>query len=324
MKILKLLSVSLLVSVICSCGGDKAGPLAELADIYFEMYENVLEVKGTAIKLNRKSSAERLAGAEQLQKLQVECEKNNAKLAEKAISVAEGMKGQSFPAEASQATGVNITECKIQKIEANRNMANIWVECRIEGTFNGKPYFALVEADDFISMRNAATPQGETIVCNFRITLRNAAEYGEVAKLVLLTQYEYSANKAHSKLLLGEESDTMEAASYAQPDGDEEAMEPEPAYEGIGEGVESVGDIKKGMPLAETIRRAGSNVTWDYNADSGVWCHLSGVAIVISEDDLTAKGLEIINAIPSDMADNITLSVDYIKAEAKINHIEKE
>ena len=85
-----------------------------------------------------------------------------------------------------------------------------------------------------------------------------------------------------------------------------------------------MGDIKKGMPLAETIRRAGSNVTWDYNADSGVWCHLSGVAIVISEDDLTAKGLEIINAIPSDMADNITLSVDYIKAEAKINHIEKE
>lgn len=119
------------------------------------------------------------------------------------------------------------------------------------------------------------------------------------------------------------------AAQAGEADNtDNEPEEAEPAYEGetpaqpAGKSVTAAGvTITVGAPLAETIRRAGK-VTWDYNADYGVTCNIGNVWIVIPDEDLTEKGQSIINAILSDMENNISFSADYIRPEAKIKSFE--
>ena len=103
----------------------------------------------------------------------------------------------------------------------------------------------------------------------------------------------------------------------------------EPANEGsngssaAGEAAPEDGvKVAKGMPLADTLRKLG-NVTYDYNADSGIWASAGNIAIVIDEDQLTPQGTKFINSLTSDIEPNIDFKPEYVKPAAVIKHIEK-
>lgn len=103
----------------------------------------------------------------------------------------------------------------------------------------------------------------------------------------------------------------------------------EPANEGsngssaAGEAAPEDGvKVAKGMPLADTLRKLG-NVTYDYNADSGIWASAGTIAIVIDEDQLTPQGTKFINSLTSDIEPNIDFKPEYVKPTAVIKHIEK-
>ena len=103
----------------------------------------------------------------------------------------------------------------------------------------------------------------------------------------------------------------------------------EPANEGsngssaAGEAAPEDGvKVAKGMPLADTLRKLG-NVTYDYNADSGIWASAGTIAIVIDEDQLTPQGTKFINSLTSDIEPNIDFKPEYVKPDAVVKHIEK-
>lgn len=81
--------------------------------------------------------------------------------------------------------------------------------------------------------------------------------------------------------------------------------------------------LEKGANIVAVLR-ACSDVTYEYNADSGIWANIGNVSIIIDEDQLNQKGIELINSLPSDIEPNLKFSPDYIKSDAKILNIEKE
>lgn len=81
--------------------------------------------------------------------------------------------------------------------------------------------------------------------------------------------------------------------------------------------------ITIGANLVATLKQA-KKITWDYNIDFGVVANIGNVWIAIDDSDLTQKGRDIINAIPSDMENDISFSIDYIKPSATINSFEAE
>lgn len=103
----------------------------------------------------------------------------------------------------------------------------------------------------------------------------------------------------------------------------------EPVYLGNDESKEveaaTAGEVKieKGANLVAVLR-GSKGVTYEYNADSGIWAHVGNVSIIIDEDQLNAKGIEFINSILSDIEPNLAFSPDYLKPDAKILQIEKE
>lgn len=103
----------------------------------------------------------------------------------------------------------------------------------------------------------------------------------------------------------------------------------EPVYQGNDESKEveaaTTGEVKieKGANLVAVLR-GSKGVTYEYNADSGIWAHVGNVSIIIDEDQLNAKGIEFINSILSDIEPNLAFSPDYLKPDAKILQIEKE
>jgi len=76
------------------------------------------------------------------------------------------------------------------------------------------------------------------------------------------------------------------------------------------------------MPLADTLRKL-RNVTYEYNADSGIWANAGNIAIVIDEDQLSPEGMKYINSLTSDIEPNIDFKPEYVKPTAVIKHIEK-
>ena len=103
----------------------------------------------------------------------------------------------------------------------------------------------------------------------------------------------------------------------------------EPVYLGNDKSKEveaaTAGEVKieKGANLVAVLR-GSKGVTYEYNADSGIWAHVGNVSIIIDEDQLNAKGIEFINSILSDIEPNLAFSPDYLKPDAKILQFEKE
>lgn len=110
-------------------------------------------------------------------------------------------------------------------------------------------------------------------------------------------------------------------------DGKSKLAEPAVAYAQTGErSVQSTNEgdneIKVDANLANALRSA-SHVTYEYNADSGIWAIIGNVAIVIDEDQLNQKGIDFLNTIYSDIAPDIAFKPEYVKPDAKIKKIEK-
>lgn len=79
--------------------------------------------------------------------------------------------------------------------------------------------------------------------------------------------------------------------------------------------------IKKGDNL-RAVLTAASKVTYDYDADSGIWANIGNLSIVIDEDQLTPEGFDFIAAILSDIAPDIDFKPEYVKPDATVQRIE--
>ena len=137
---------------------------------------------------------------------------------------------------------------------------------------------------------------------NFRINLKNARTFAAVEAM----RIEVEGNGS-----IGQEV--------------QQQTETEPVYQGDGDGnaIQNAGNgIVVGANLANILRNA-SNVTYEYNADSGIWATIGNVAIIIDEDQLNQSGIDFISGIESDIAPDIAFKPEYVKADARINQIEK-
>lgn len=80
-----------------------------------------------------------------------------------------------------------------------------------------------------------------------------------------------------------------------------------------------------GIKIGDNLRAvltSASKVTYEYNADSGIWATIGNLSIVIDEDQLTSEGIDFIAAIPSDIAPDIDFKPEYVKPDATVQQIE--
>ncbi|MCM1142011.1 MAG: hypothetical protein NC453_25865 [Muribaculum sp.] len=308
------------LSVLTSCGGESSStPLSNLCDVYAELAENKLEVVNAFGDVYRASGSEQQALQEKAVTLSKEMEAKNEALAQKAVELGEKLQGTEIPCEVSANLGFAIDRAVFATVNAQPNFANIVIQVNVQGETAQNQYVLMLDENGDVLDRTIGRCANNVISVNFRVTTdkgpQPARSYGAVRSLKIVTDAEYKGMKASD----GDNAET-----------DIETAEPEPAYTGESESTKSTESvtvngvtITKGTNLAETLRKF-NNITWDYNADFGVTATVGNVWITIDESDLTQKGQDIINAIPSDMENNIPFSVDYIKPSAKINQFESE
>ncbi len=133
-----------------------------------------------------------------------------------------------------------------------------------------------------------------------------------VAGMLLLTGCSGGSNTK----AMAETTTVTESVAEPACQGNDESMEVEAAT------ADEV-KIEKGANLVAVLR-ASKGVTYEYNADSGIWAHVGNVSIIIDEDQLNAKGVEFMSSVLSDIEPNLAFSPDYLKPDAKILQIEKD
>lgn len=313
-SIFSIMCVALLLS---ACDGSQvSAPLKPLADIYAEMGENdarLAEAFQAVYKSKDRSEQQTLH--QRATSLADEVRTENARLAEKASELGQQLQGMSIDCKTDLFT---VKEAVFTTVDAQPNFANVLINVSGEQPITGDYVISLENEDGVSVLQSPAFNNSEngTISINFRITkdVRRAQLIANTTKIVIKAK-----NAAQNASSNGNDV-------VAQDDGEPEA---EPALIGNEDAPSQHGTsvtaggvtITVGAPLASTIRQA-SNLTWDYNADYGVICNIGNVWIPIDDDDLTAQGQEVINAITSDMENGIAFSVDYIKPTAKIKSFE--
>jgi len=315
---IQLLAVCCAWLTLTACGGDNASaPLEPLASIYAEMAENNQKMeKAFQAVYAEKDKTRQLLLQQQADGVAKRVIADNKALGEKIAAAGEALQGKTMDCEAVPGADFSIQSAAFTVVQAGDKLANIVMTVTADKPLEGKYRFRMENKDgDVVYESLASTRENGTLALNFRITTHKGPEMARTlttcTKIVIVPNGETAAVQA------GEADNT-----------DNEPEEAEPAYEGetpaqpAGKSVTAAGvTITVGAPLAETIRRAGK-VTWDYNADYGVTCTIGNVWIVIPDEDLTEKGQSIINAILSDMENNISFSADYIRPEAKIKSFE--
>lgn len=308
------------LSMLTSCGGGSSStPLSNLCKVYAELAENKLEVVNAFGDVYRASGAEQQALQEKAVALSKEMDVKNEALAQKAVELGAKLQGTEIPCEVSADLGFTIDKAIFATVNTQPNLANIVIQANVQGDAAQNQYVLMLDENGDVLNRTMGRYANNVISINFRITTDKGPSpvrsHGAVRSLKIVSEAEYKGLKVSD----GDNTET-----------NIETAEPEPVYTGETESTnptESVTvngvTISKGANLAETLRKF-NNITWDYNADFGVIATVGNVWITIDESDLTQKGQEIINAIPSDMENNITFSIDYIKPVAKINQFESE
>ena len=177
-----------------------------------------------------------------------------------------------------------------------------------------------IDKDNNLLWKTPARYSDGALSVNFRLTSQNnkAKEsdliYGKLNHIVVVTQSEYNAGSV---------------GATAQNTEPEAHTGPEPVYQGDddSDNLQSAqtvdGEIKVGANLKAALESA-SKVTYEYNADSGIWAIIGNIAIVIDEDQLTQQGIDFIAAIPSDIAPDIAFKPEYVKPDAKILSIKAQ
>lgn len=302
MKIKFLSCVLMSMAMLCSCGGGKS-KLAEIADAYVQIGANNEKYAEGYRALYEMPKDKQEAALNDLNSKNATWQAENETLAKKAEKLASDLLDTNFPCTASENSGITIKSARFTTATSNGKVANFVITIDYEGTLNGKPYFSLMTGDQSIYRSIATLKDNGQITVNFRINFQNARTFTAVDAMRIEGEDNCSIHQ--------DELRQAEPESIDQEDNSRNTIQ------------NGGSDIVVGANLVNTLRNA-SNVTYDYNADSGIWAMIANVAIVIDEDQLNQKGRDFLSGIYSDMASDIAFKPEYVKPDAKINRIEKQ
>lgn len=321
--LIPLASAAIGLMLLAGCQTAPDTPLKELVGVYAEIQQNEQDMADAFQAVYKAPRDEQEALMEKAKATAEQTKQKNELLVQKAVQLADALRGTEFVCEATAASGYTVTKCVFYVVDAQPTMANIVMRTHCSQTATEKPYILLVDEAGQTVLKSPGTLAGDSVSLNFRITRKSDfSRLASAAKLVVVSQAEYQAGSLSPK---GSDPAPATDAQASEP----EPSEPEPAYEGnasdgaSGESV-TVGGVTltKGANLVQTLRKC-SNISWGYNADFGLTATIGDVWLVIDEADLTQAGIDAINAITSDMADDIDFSIDYIKPSAKVGDIER-
>lgn len=306
MNLKSLFALFTLAALLCSCGECKS-KLAQIAAVYTQINENQEKYAEGYRSLYKMPKEQQAGELNKLNAQNIKWVEENISLAEKAEKLADELLETEFPCTAEENTGITVKSAKFTVANAKVNnyngmggcVANFVVTVEYQGSLRGKPYFELLAGNETVYRSLGCVKEDGTLSFNFRINFKNAKEFVAVDAM----------------RIVGGDS----VAENAEP------AEPESVYEDndTSDDVQSAGELKIGGNLADALRSAG-NVTYEYNADSGIWAIIGNVAVVIEEDQLNQKGIEFLRTIYSDIAPDIAFKPEYVKADAKILRIEKQ
>lgn len=306
---------------LTGCSSSTA-PMAELCNVYLEIVENNQRQSDAYQEVYKASKEEQPVLMEKATAISKEVMAENEKLGEKASQLGKQLQGTEIKCEASPSLGYKIENAVFATVNAQPKFANIIVEANVvAGQPEEKPYFIFKDSDGNEIYKTIGSLSDGKVLVNFRITIINkgpefAKILAKVSSMLVVTQFEYE-NGVDMSATAEPVADSVEAEAVAEP-AYAPGQEIEPAGESIV--VEGV-TVKNGANLAETLKQF-KHITWNYNADFGVTATIGNVWIVVDDVDLTAEGQNVINAITSDIVDNIKFSVNYIKPSAKIKRFE--
>lgn len=308
---------ALAATLLTACSRDaQTGVLAPLADVYIEMTHNyaaLAESYKTAEATTDPAERERLADEIRVKNRQYEADRQA--LIEKANAIGEKLAGTPFEVVAAPATGIEVSDGVIAEV-SGRGFSNVIIKAKTAQPLPASARCLLIDNAGEVIGDHAVLAIGEGLSVTLHLTSvssaskidRNIAYLESISRLAKIQiVVDQPANEAA-------EADETEA-DEAEPtvgDGGEQA-----AADGfVANGIE----VKVGAPMVETLRKLGK-LTFDFNADYGVTCNVGNRTIVIDTDDLNERGIEVINAITSDMENGINFSIDYIKPSATIKEI---
>lgn len=315
-----LLSVVAFVAMtLTACGSSDSEPLKPLAAVYAELGVNNKKLSDAYQSVYKADRGEQEALMQKAMAVAEEVKAANEKLAEEAASLGEGLLGQPIKCEMSELAGYTLGVATLTTVEAMPNFANLVVTAPLASGMPEKSYCLFVDSDGKCLTKTMGYCQDGKITVNFRLTPKNASVYAPTVKLLFVGENEYKSG-AKSSEAVAESTEPMK-----ESDAEEEV---EPAFSGEGmpdassDAVvsESV-TFEKGANLKETLAKA-KHIEWEYNADMGVGATVGKIYVTIPEEDLTAKGQEVINALTSDIELGIKFSVDYIKPSATLQIFE--
>ena len=285
----------------CSSGSSSMSKLAEtyakIADNSQKMYDAFEHVY----------SADKKAQERLLKKATVVGEgikNSNAKLAAKASKIAEGMVGTEVATGVSPMLDIKVGKGVFRTVNATAAMANVVVEIPFEGSWEGSGYIFFVDKSGKIVHRTLAHVSENSFFVNFHVLSNEGTKsaiydrdvLARTAKFVVVSRDEYNKGEIAGKKqkAKSEESDEVKV-----------------------NGVK----IVEGAGLAKTLGKfSAKDLYWGYNDDYGLSVTVGNVWIMIDLDDVTPKGIEVINAY--DMEGDLDFSVKYINSSAKITNFE--
>ena len=307
----------MLCCVLNSCSNANE-PLKPLADVYVEIAGNNQKFFDAMQAVNKADRDQQEALHEKALRINEEIKPANEKLAKKAEEIAAALQNTEIKCSSSDAMSLEISNAIFHTVNAQAQTCNIVIKITCSEPAS-KPYCLMMDKDDNLLWKTPAGYYSDgTIAINFRFSIENekaverCVNYGKLNHIIVVNEAEYNAGAVG----------VSSSESVAE-------TEPEPAYQGDDESNNmpsaqtSAGEIKVGGNLKAALE-AASNVTYEYNADSGIWAAIGNIAIVIDEDQLTQQGIDFISAIPSDIAPDIAFKPEYVKADAKILKIEAQ
>ncbi|MBQ0046972.1 MAG: hypothetical protein KBT33_05590 [Prevotellaceae bacterium] len=309
-KLFTLLAMSAgILLASCSSSSSNSGVLSELTDVFVEKAQKYMELNEYAQKV---ADTKDLDEKDKLSQNMIEMNRqfiaDEEALAEKAKAIGEKLVGTPIEVVASEGSSLKFSDGVIAEAYAGK-FANIVIKAKSSQPVPNFLKCQLVDDEGNVVdvITSGAREDGIAIVIHFAIphtctdeTVKYLQGLGRMTKIVVLA-----------------------GDAAAAPEAE---VEPEPAFEGSSEGDDSESfiyngvEVKVGAPLAETLRKLNIK-NFDYNLDYGVTCNIGERTLVIEEDDINDKGMEVIGAIISDMENNIPFSIDYIKPSAKIKEI---
>lgn len=309
-KLFTLLAMSAgILLASCSNSSSNSGVLSELTDVFVEKAQKVMKLNEYAQKVSEtKDRDEKDKLSQNMIEMNRQFIADEEALAEKAKAIGEKLVGTPIEVVASEGSSLKFSDGVIAEVSAGK-IANIVIKAKSSQPVPDFLKCQLVDDEGNVVdvITSGAREDGIAIVIHFAIphtctdeTVKYLQGLGRMTKIVVLA-----------------------GDAAAAPEAE---VEPEPAYEGGNESDDSESfiyngvEVKVGAPLAETLRKLNIK-NFDYNLDYGVTCNIGERTLVIEEDDINDKGMEVIGAIISDMENNIPFSIDYIKPSAKIKAI---